>query len=93
MKLTNNELKTIIENDENEKKDLYLNEKIEEEKLREFSKKDLSQTKEFKTITDVLLEKDPNLVPEDIYIHYHWAVDEYCLYVKNKWICYVFPES
>lgn len=51
---------------------------------------DLSQTI-FTSLTQALLTTHPRLRACDIYIHWHPAVSEFCLYVKGKWKGYVKP--
>lgn len=92
MKLTNNELSVIMRKNNAEHYDENM-EKEEEKSLYEESKKDLSQTKEFKHVVEQVMKEDPTLTINDIYIHYHWAVCEYCLYLKGKWKDYVHPEK
>lgn len=92
MKLTNNELSVIMRKNNAEHYDENM-EKEEEKALYEESKKDLSQTKEFKHVIEQAMKEDPTLTINDIYIHYHWEVCEYCLYLKGKWKGYVHPEK
>lgn len=49
---------------------------------------DLSK-KEFKFIVDLILNENSDLKRNDIFIHWHAIVGEYCIYIKGKWSGYV----
>lgn len=79
----NNEPKQVgVAESWHQEEEEYLKWRAEEE--------DVSQTI-FASLTQALLAESPHLKACDIYIHWHSAVSEFCLYIKGKWSGYVEP--